>query len=243
MTFNLIYKPYGERSILVEWPQTINKETLYDVLSFKNKILKNNIELIVDINTAYCSLLITYKEIKTIFNTQVSILKNIYKQEDSYKKPIFKQWKIPVCYDVNFGIDLETISLAKNTSQESIIKQHSQAVYTVYFIGFLPGFLYLGGLDNALHFPRKETPRSKIEKGAVAIGGNQTGIYPSESPGGWNIIGNTPISFFDVTKHNPCFAKPGDSIKFYSISLKKYHDIKALVDAGVYQIENEVVNG
>ncbi|MCF7567960.1 5-oxoprolinase subunit PxpB [Sabulilitoribacter arenilitoris] len=243
MIFNLTYKPYGERSILVEWPQVINKKILYDVLAFKNKILKNDIELIIDINTAYNSLLITYKKIKTSFNTQVSILKETYSQENIYNKQIFKQWEIPVCYDVDFGVDLKTISLAKNTTKEFIIKQHSQAIYTVYFIGFLPGFLYLGGLHKALCFPRKETPKLQIEKGAVAIGGNQTGIYPSESPGGWNIIGNTPISFFNVTKNNACFAKPGDSIKFYSISLKKYHDIKSLVDAGVYQIKSEVVNG
>ena len=106
----------------------------------------------------------------------------------------------------------------------------------------MPGFLYLGGLNNALNFPRKSTPRLQIHKGAVGIGGNQTGIYPSQSPGGWNIIGNSPIKFFDVSKNRPCFAKSGDKIQFYPITIKKHKDITALVDAGVYQLESEVLH-
>jgi len=243
MIFNLAYKRYGERSILIEWPAIIDKKILLDVLSFKNKILNNNIELIVNVNNAYNSLLITYSKIVINFNNEVSTLKKIYNQRETVAQSVFKQWKIPVCYDAVFGMDLEMISITKNSSKDSIIKLHSQAVYTVYFIGFLPGFLYLGGLDETLHAPRKETPRLKIEKGAVAIGGNQTGVYPNQSPGGWNIIGNTPISFFDVKKDNPCFAKPGDQIKFYPIDLEKYQEIKTLIDAGVYQMESEVING
>ncbi|WP_341215469.1 5-oxoprolinase subunit PxpB [uncultured Wocania sp.] len=242
MAFNLVYKQYGERSILIEWPSVIDKEILFDALVFKDKILNSNIEFIVNINHAYNSLLITYGKLIIDFQNQFSALKKIYNQKTTYTQPKFKQWNIPVCYDAVFGIDLETMALAKNSLKEDIIKRHSQAIYTVYFIGFLPGFLYLGGLDETLHFPRKETPRLKIEKGAVAIGGNQTGVYPNESPGGWNIIGNTPISFFDAKKGKPCFAKSGDSIKFYPISLEKHHEIKALIDIGVYKIESEVIN-
>jgi inhibitor of KinA len=148
-----------------------------------------------------------------------------------------------VCYDSIFGLDLIEISKQKGMSEDAIIKLHSQTFYTVYFIGFLPGFLYLGGLDEKLYFPRKETPRLKVEKGAVAIGGKQTGVYPNISPGGWQIIGNSPISFFDSSKGEPCFAKSGDKIEFYAISKEKYDDIKALVDAGVYQLESEVIDG
>src|SRR5690606_22673794 len=151
-------------------------------------------------------------------------------------------WKIPVSYDAVFGIDLEAICLEKRISKNELIKRHSQAIYTVYFIGFLPGFLYLGGLDEVLHIARKSTPRLKIEKGAVAIGGHQTGVYPTESPGGWNIIGNSPIEFFNPKSNPPCFAEAGDKISFYPISLKEYRDIKTLSEAGVYQLESEVMN-
>ena len=100
----------------------------------------------------------------------------------------------------------------------------------------------MGGLDNALHIPRKSTPRLHIKKGSVAIGGNQTGVYPNASPGGWNIIGNSPVNFFDISKEKPCFAKAGDQIQFYSVSLKEYQNIKTLVDANVYQLESEVID-
>ena len=152
-------------------------------------------------------------------------------------------WKIPVCYDAVFGIDLKTISEEKNLPIEAIVKHHSQTIYTVYFIGFLPGFLYLGGLNETLYMPRKSTPRLKIEKGAVAIGGSQTGVYPSDSPGGWNIIGNSPIEFFNPKLKTPCFAKAGDHIIFQPISLSAYKNIKILVEAGVYQLDSEAYHG
>ena len=242
MAFNLTYKPYGERSILIEWPSVINKKVLSDTLSFKKRIATSNIQSIININSSYNSLLITYNFFEFEFNKLKSALKDIYLQKEGYAKSVFRQWKIPVCYGEHFGIDLEEISLNKNISKEEIIKRHSQANYTVYFIGFLPGFLYLGGLDESLHVPRKQTPRLRIDKGAVAIGGKQTGVYPSESPGGWNIIGNTPISFFDASKSNPCFASANDKIQFYLVSLKEYHNIKVLNDAGVYQLESEVID-
>ena len=138
-------------------------------------------------------------------------------------------------------MDLDEISKEKGLTKQEIIQLHSETIYTVYFIGFLPGFLYLGGLDESLHMPRKSSPRLQIIKGAVAIGENQTGVYPSSSPGGWNIIGNSPINFFDVTKDKPCFAKAGDKIQFRSISYKQHSDLTVLVKEAVYQIESEVL--
>ena len=138
---------------------------------------------------------------------------------------------------------MDEISIKKNLSKQKIIALHAQAIYTVYFIGFLPGFLYLGGLDPALNFPRKQIPRLQIKKGAVGIGGVQTGVYPTQSPGGWNIIGNSPISFFNASNKIPCFAKAGDKIQFYTISLKKHKEITALVKAELFQLESEVLHG
>ncbi len=242
MAFNLKYKPYGERSILIEWPSIVDEKVLFDVLSFKEKIRNSTIELIINVNTAYNSILITYKFLNFNLNKSINKLKDLYLQKETYNKSACKQWRIPVCYDDFFAIDLDDMASAKNCSKEAIIKRHSQMSYTVYCVGFLPGFLYLGGLDGTLFTPRKATPRLKVEKGAIAIGGKQTGVYPMESPGGWNIIGNTPISFFDASKSTPCFAKPGDRITFYAVSLKTYYNTKALVDAGVYQMESEVLH-
>ncbi|MDO5972030.1 5-oxoprolinase subunit PxpB [Flavivirga aquimarina] len=243
MTYELRYKPYGERSILIEWPAVIDKNILSDIIRFKEKIQNSNIKHLVEIKNAYNSLLVVYDFYFVDFENEIKTLQELYNQITPDTKSILKQWKIPVCYDTLFAIDLEEMAFEKGLSKTSIITLHSQTVYTVYFIGFLPGFMYLGGLNEKLYTPRKATPRLKIEKGAVAIGGEQTGVYPSESPGGWNIIGNSPITFFNPKNDPPCFVNAGDTIVFEPISLKKYKDIKTLVDAGVYQLESEVVDG
>ena len=146
-------------------------------------------------------------------------------------------WSVPVCYDPIFGIDLELVSDRKNKSVKEIIRLHTEVVYKVFFIGFLPGFLYLGGLNSKIAIPRKETPRLRVPKGAVAIGGSQTGVYPTESSGGWNIIGNSPVSFFDIDKITPCFAKTGDKISFESISFEAYTSIKEQLENNTYQLK------
>ncbi|MEL0456695.1 5-oxoprolinase subunit PxpB [Flavobacteriaceae bacterium SZ-1-7] len=243
MAYQLSFKPYGEHAILVEWPKLISEDILKDVLRFKTNIEYSDVANVSEVRSAYNSLLLVYSHFKRGFQDEVDLLKKIYNSNtiSSASKP--KLWKIPVCYDSHFGIDLEAISETKKLSVIDIIKFHSEAIYTVYFIGFLPGFLYLGGLDDRIMMPRKSTPRLKIEQGTVAIGGNQTGVYPSASPGGWNIIGNSPINFFNINKEEPCFAKAGDQIQFYPITLKEHTDIKTLVDAQVYQLESEVVDG
>jgi inhibitor of KinA len=243
MAFELTYKPFGERAILVEWPSRIDATILKDILNFKQSIEQNNIKDIVEIKSAYNSLLIIYNSICRNFENDINLLKTLYRKPRLISVILSNLWKIPVCYDADFGIDLEFMSKEKRMSKAEIIQRHSQAIYTVYFIGFLPGFLYLGGLDDRLHMPRKSTPRLKIEKGAVAIGGHQTGIYPVESPGGWNVIGNSPVEFFNPQKNPPCFAKAGDKISFYPVTMKAYKDIKTLSEAGVYQLESEVMNG
>jgi len=242
-TFSLTYKQYGERSILIEWPSKIDKKISEDVHFFKDELEKLLFKEIIEIKSAYNSLLIIYKVVIENVYDEILVLKDLYSSNKSMYSKSSKLWKIPVCYDDKFALDLDQISLEKGLSKQNIVTLHSQSIYTVYFIGFLPGFLYLGGLNEALYVPRKSTPRLQISKGAVAIGGNQTGIYPCESPGGWNIIGNSPIDFFEINKIIPCFANPGDEIQFYPINIKRHSDILTLVQAGVYQLESEVIIG
>ncbi len=237
------YKSFGAHSILVEWPSKIDEVILKDILNFKEKILQKFHKQNIQINHAYNSLLISYNKSNKGFNHETTLLQDLYASKDTHQKSIFKLWKIPVCYDNSFALDLELISLEKGLSKSKIIQLHSEPIYTVFFIGFLPGFLYLGGLNDQLYTPRKATPRLDIVKGAVAIGGHQTGIYPNESPGGWNIIGNSPINFFDVNKPIPCFASAGDKIKFIPVSIDEYHSIKKLVELDAYELESEVMHG
>lgn len=238
----LTYKPYGERAILIEWPPGIKEEILYDILAFKRAILEQGSQEISEVNSAYYSILILFKGRLIDFEKHVHYFNKLYNSIETESQNSYKLWKIPVCYEPEFGIDLELLSEEKSISVETIIERHIKSLYTVYFIGFLPGFLYLGGLDELLWTPRKGDPRLKVEKGSVAIGGHQTGIYPMESPGGWHIIGNTPINLFNIENNNPCFASPGDKITFVSVSKKKYQDIKTLVEAGVYEIESKVIH-
>ena len=238
--FSLTYKRFNEKAILIEWPFEIKQDILLDVLTFKQKIENNLINNIQEVRSAYQSLLVTYTtDIFDLLET-IKTLKDIYSSDNSFNTmQQSRLWKIPVCYDAYFGLDLEHISNSKNISCKDIIKLHADVTYTIYFIGFLPGFLYLGGLDERLFIPRKETPRMDIEKGSVAIGGNQTGVYPNTSPGGWNIIGNSPVTFFNPKSETPCFAKAGDRIQFFQVSLKEYTRIKALVEKDIYNLESE----
>ena len=236
MDKQLIYKPFGERAILIQWKAVINAEILKDILVFKAKVEQAKLTHIVDIIQGYHSLTILYNSYDFNLAKEVALLKSLYTSNYNIDDQKFYQWEIPVCYDVEFGIDLEEIVQLKKIDINSIIKLHTTAVYTVYFIGFLPGFLYLGGLHQQLFMDRKANPRLKVLKGSVGIGGKQTGVYPNDSAGGWNIIGKTPVIFFDVNKSNPCFAKPGDTIKFKAISKEKYYQLESKIEKGTYQI-------
>jgi len=239
--FQLTYHRFSERSILVQWPQKIDKNVLDDVLLFKNHLLNLNTKQILQINNAYNSILVIYDTTIDNINDEYLTLKSQYSNRFKLNKPDLKLWKIPVCYDEEFGIDLQEMAHQKQCAKQDVIQLHSEAIYTVFFNGFLPGFLYLGGLDERLFFPRKNSPRLQVKKGSVAIGNNQTGIYPNSSPAGWNIIGNSPLDFFDVNSSTPCFANPGDKIQFVPISIVEHKRISAAVEDGSYNLENEII--
>ena len=175
-------------------------------------------------------------EILTV-NELILLLKEIYSKKEVSTKPEAKTWYIPVCYDQDFGLDILELSSIKGMSLKELIALHIAPIYTVYGIGFLPGFLYLGGMHDKLVTPRKETPRINVPKKSVAIGGLQTGIYPQESPGGWYIIGKTPIPLFNVKNEYPCFINVGDKIKFYTVSKPEFDILEIEVQAGIYDLK------
>lgn len=227
---------------MIEWPSIIDESMLQNIQDFKNSINDFYIKSKVEINHTYNSLLIIYDMVIDNVNDAFLELKSLYNQLEDKKKSKQRLWEIPVCYDDKFGIDLEQFSRAKKLSKSEIIQLHSSQIYTIFFTGFLPGFLYLGGLDNSLHLDRKSTPNLNIKKGAVGIGGKQTGIYPQNSPGGWHIIGNSPINFFDVKSDNPCFAKAGEKIKFVPISISKYNEIQNQMSSNSYQLKSSIID-
>lgn len=238
----LSYKPFGEQAILIEWAQYIDDQILEDLLRFKERIQKERTHFITDFIIGYHSLTLKYKTPILNYATEVETLKSIYKKDAASKKKLRFLWEIPVCYDLKFGIDLEEMALKSKVSIDEIRSRHAAKTYTVFFLGFLPGFLYLGGLHSDLYFDRKPTPRLKVPKGAVAIGGKQTGVYPCSSPGGWNLIGKTPIHFFDVSQQQPCFATAGDQIKFIPISLDEFYQLEKEVAENKYSIPKTLVH-
>jgi len=236
-TYKLVYKPLGSIALLIEWPQEINTSILKNIILFREEIHAKLPEKVLETVPAYCSLTVFFDTNKIKYSSMVKRVKDLYKSFKVKKEIPSITWKVPVCYDTEFGIDLDKLCKGKKLSHEKFIDLHSKVIYDIYFIGFLPGFLYLGGLPENLHFPRKSKPRPKIVKGAVGIAGDQTGIYPRESPGGWNIIGNSPIHFFDVEKDPPCFAKSGDKVQFIPIDRTEYDKVTQQVEKGTYKIE------
>ncbi|MBK7170519.1 MAG: 5-oxoprolinase subunit PxpB [Gammaproteobacteria bacterium] len=130
--------------------------------------------------------------------------------------------ELPVCYEGEYAVDLEAVRAHTGLTNEELVRCHRQVDYRVCFIGFAPGFPYLAGLDAALHMPRRATPRFAVPAGSVAIGGAQTGVYPGATPGGWHIIGRTPLALFDPAREPMCLLRAGDSLRFVPISAAEF---------------------
>ena len=144
---------------------------------------------------------------------------------DKAKNMAVYLYRLPVCYTLRFCEDVALFS-ARGIDHGTLIQKHTEPTYNVYMLGFLPGFVYLGGLDPKLAMPRRKSPRPKVEKGAVGIAGQQTGIYPMESPGGWNIIGRTPFPLFLPQNDPPVILQAGDRVRFYAIDEAEFFDLK-----------------
>ena len=230
----------GERAVLIEFEPEIGEEVLEKVLFFKKKISAYNLKEEDEVITTYNSLLVYYNGVIEDIYSEVSALKSLLKNCEQTAQTAGHLFHIPVCYDKEFGPDLEEISVNKNLSVEQIIDLHSAPVYTVYFTGFLPGFLYLGGLDKRLHISRKNGPRLEVQKGSVGIGENQTGIYPQTSPGGWQLIGNSPVPLFDKNKVPPCEISAGDKVKFEPVGRDEFGRISEEIRIGKFQLKKEI---
>ena len=233
-------KQMGEKSFLIDFQPVIEENLLFDLLNLKEKIQKNNIEASVEVINAFNSLLVIYDSpIEDVYGEKMKLKSCIGKAKIQEKRKT-QLFHIPVSYDDKFGLDLQYISQAKSLSINEIISLHTAPFYTVFFIGFLPGFLYLGGLDKRLQISRRNKPRLEVPKGAVGIGENQTGIYPQTSPGGWQIIGNSPVPLFNPQQDPPCEISAGDKLKFYPVSLEEHKIISEEVKTGTFSFKKEL---
>lgn len=229
-TYNIY--PTGDHAITIVLSHTINIATHEKVMALFHQLTSMEMEGIKDIIPAYTTLTVVYNIAKIKEQTNLSAYEYMYKKLEtvlkvSSIKPVINPCiEIPVCYDTAFGIDLTAIAEQKKISIDEIIQIHSSTQYHVYMLGFLPGFAYMGNVNDRIITPRLSTPRTRVAAGSVGIAGNQTGIYPLDSPGGWNIIGRTPIILFDANKEQPCLLQPGNTIKFVPITKDEFESIK-----------------
>lgn len=236
--YPLSIRPFGIHAVLIEWPEKVEEAILKDILIFKSHLKRNCLkEGTWELVTAYNSLTLILRFDIIDFDTFKVRLENWYIEKEQTVLEQKYLWRFPVCYDANFGLDLQEVGEKLDKTTEEIIQLHTANAYLVYGIGFLPGFMYLGGLPRALEIPRRATPRLKVAKGAVGLAGKQTGVYPQESPGGWNIIGNCSVPIFNPKNENPCLVNVGDKVQFYSISKAEYDLHKIEAEVGIYQME------
>ncbi|MCU6761109.1 Sporulation inhibitor kipI [uncultured Roseburia sp.] len=225
----------GDSSLLIEFGKEISPEINGKITALVHLLKAQQIEGVVDLIPAFCSLLINYDPRVITYSKLKKRLEKLLKLEVEAKQSVKKVIEIPVCYGGEYGPDLDNIAEHAGLNREEVIKIHSSRDYLIYMLGFLPGFSYLGGLDERIHTPRLANPRIKISAGSVGIGGSQTGIYPLDSPGGWQLLGMTPVKTYDPNRNQPILFEAGDYIRFVPVSEEEYLNIKDQVDAGTYE--------
>lgn len=231
LTFSYQFHPLGDAAVLIHFDAAASARLSDHILALHHCIRQQPTGFVTDIVPAYNSL--------TVFYSVLYITPLKQKQETVYAyvcrwleqlmlsllqtdlPAIASVIRIPVCYDAAFAPDIETLAHTKQLSIPEVIRQHTSRPYRVYMIGFLPGFPYMGETSETIAMPRKKLPQP-VKAGSVGIAGTQTGIYPLDSPGGWQIIGRTPVKMFDPSAPNPVLLKPGDTVQFYSISTNEY---------------------
>lgn len=227
----------GDRGLVVEFGNEISEDINNRVHAFAGQIASKKIKGIIEVVPTFRSLMIYYDPARISYSKLVRALSTIQVSENDTDDSKKKVLQIPCCYEAPFGEDLADMEQILGLSRQEIIQIHSSVNYKIYMLGFLPGFVYLGGLDPRIETPRLKTPRVKIEAGSVGIGGNQTGVYPVASPGGWRLIGNTPVKFYDPESKEPFLCQAGEYIHFVPVTYEEYRHIEQLVAAGKYQKE------
>ncbi len=225
----------GDSSVLIQFGNTIDPEINYRISATVQIMREQHIVGVTDIIPAFCSLLINYDPRVISYEKIKERLEGILKMDIKADARQKKVYEIPVCYGGEFGPDIQNIADHAGLSVEEVIQIHTSRDYLIYMLGFLPGFTYLGGLDERIHTPRLANPRIKIAAGSVGIGGSQTGIYPMDSPGGWQLMGMTPVKTYDPERETPILVEAGDYIRFVRVDEEEYNRIKELVEKNEYQ--------
>ncbi len=230
------YRPAGDRALSIELGDEISPEINRRVHSLSRAIEVSGIPGVVDLVPTYRALLVYYDPLTLSLTELKEQLARVEQTAEQDTPGTARVVEIPALYGGEYGPDLEFVAEHSGLSQEEVVRVHTGMGYLIYGMGFTPGFAYLGGMSERIATPRLQTPRTLVPAGSVGIAERQTGVYPIASPGGWRLIGRTPVQLFDAGRDPPVLAGPGDYVRFVSITEETYRDVEQQVQAGTYQV-------
>ena len=221
--------PVGDRAISIDFGQVIDPTINRHIRQTIERIKELQLEGIIELVPTYCALLVEYDAMLYSYSEICNIIEpTLEKGMTDTTNELVTVVEVPTVYGGEFGPDLSFVASHNHLSEDEVISIHSGTDYLVYMLGFIPGFTYLGGMDSRIATPRLSSPRTLIPAGSVGIAGEQTGTYPSDSPGGWQIIGRTPVTMYDMSKAQAALLKAGDYVRYVPIDESEFHRIKAL---------------
>ncbi|MFB4166049.1 5-oxoprolinase subunit PxpB [Alteribacillus sp. JSM 102045] len=227
----------GDSALRVEFGTSISKETNQKIRAFTWLLENNKLKGISECVPSYTAVTLHYDPARIAYSSLKDYVTYWCEKAGETDIPPAKVYEIPVCYGGEFGPDLEKVAEHNGVKREEVIELHTENEYLIYMLGFTPGFPYLGGMNDKLATPRLATPRSLVKAGSVGIAGTQTGVYSLDSPGGWNIIGRTPVQLFNTDKNSPVLLEAGNYIQFDPITETQYEIISNQIKEGTYEVE------
>ncbi|MBQ1491202.1 MAG: 5-oxoprolinase subunit PxpB [Blautia sp.] len=228
-------RPVGDSALTIVFGNRIAPEINEAVARARRYLKERGVWGVTEYVQTYASLMVHYDPFRIRYEELVFLLQEaLAEMEGEEKEGQGKTLLIPVCYGGEYGPDLDFVCQHTGLSREEVISRHSSETYRIYMLGFLPGFVYLGGMDPSLSTPRLKSPRKEVPMGAVGIAGGQTGVYPMASPGGWQLIGRTPLRLYDPQREEAILYEPGDFIRFVAINEEEFLLVQQQVDNGTY---------
>ena len=226
----------GDKALYIELGSSIDRGVNRQIKRLVRSIDEASIPGVIDLAPTYCSILVYYDPLRIAVDDLQRRLTSLSQSTTQESSEVARVVEVPSLYGGEYGPDLDFVASHNNLSQEEVIGIHTGSDYLVYMLGFNPGFPYLGGMSERVATPRLSTPRVKIPAGSVGIAESQTGVYPLDSPGGWRLIGRTPVPMFDPNRDPPAIAQAGDYVRFVSIDKARYQELEDQVKAGAYQV-------
>ena len=229
----------GDTAVVVELGPEVDAAVNLQVMRLTAVIRESRLAGVHECVPSFRSVMVHYDPLETTYARTEADLHEIFAGDWAEHRFRGHLWEIPACYEGDLAPDLESVSEQTGIAPGEVIRRHCAETYFVHMIGAFPGFPYLGDLPEELSLPRRQNPRLKVPAGSVAITGRLTAVYPLETPGGWNLIGRTPVGLFDPSLERPALMEPGDRVRFQPVDRKTYDDLAASVAAGTFQLEAE----